>query len=465
MIQLISIDIKGFKDPSYEKNLKFSTEPISVVFGDNGSGKTTLLKILFAVLSKNEQILLSENVNHIDIKYKKAEELKNVVIERTEEDKINWSDNLDIYNTSSILFGVHRGVIPDRNDVGRFDKKRLIMLVEELYETIRNPRYRTRTELDIRFKDRIEYLLHKLSKTPSKNEITEILHLLDDINHRSDVRRYPEINERLNMIKKELEYYAFNKTYQNEKSSFLKRLDSQAHLSTDFVKIKDIQNAIVNQFNKGQSIVSDKIKNAFFETIEKAVEIDETKEDFHLPDDFEKRIQENKEFILKAIPKENSSLTKRIKKYLETGDNSLTDKSKIFRAMLLNIIESAEEENPTLEAITKLIEIFNEHLYNNKKLIVDHEKAFIQLSNNKFHELSELSSGERNLLSILTLFLIIGNDRNFLMIDEPEISFNIKWQRDFLPLLSRINSKAQIIVASHSPSISHNNSNYLVKLK
>jgi len=86
------------------------------------------------------------------------------------------------------------------------------------------------------------------------------------------------------------------------------------------------------------------------------------------------------------------------------------------------------------------------------------------LGNGKFHELTELSSGERNLLSILTLFLILGNDRNFLMIDEPEISFNLKWQKDFLPLLSRLNSNAQIIVASHSPSIAHKNSKYLVEL-
>ncbi len=151
--------------------------------------------------------------------------------------------------------------------------------------------------------------------------------------------------------------------------------------------------------------------------------------------------------------------------YLKTKDSKLTENSKIFRSMLLNIIESAEEPNPTLEAISKLIDIFNEHLYDGKKLIVDEEKAYIILKNKKFHELSELSSGERNLLSILTLFLIIGNERIFLMIDEPEISFNMKWQRDFLPLLSRLNSKAQIIVASHSPSIAHNNSKYLIELK
>jgi len=369
MTRLNKIKIIGFKDPSYEKELVFSTEPISVIYGENGSGKTTFLKILFAVFSKDENILLQENVSEIIIDYQIENQNKILIIKKTDEHKIDWSECFDLYNSSSILFGVHRGVIQIEN------------------------------------------------------------------------------------------------TNQSSENNFLSKIINQSHLSTDFVKINDIQNAIVAQFQKGQNIVSDKIKKAFFETIEKAVEIDETGQDFVLPSDFEQRIKDKKNFILKAIPKENSYLTERIKEYLETGDTKLTEKSRIFRAMLLNIIESAEEPNPTLEAITKLIEIFNEHLYKDKKLIVDLENCYIDLGKNKSHNISELSSGERNLLSLLTLFLIIGNDRNFLMIDEPEISLNIKWQRDFLPLLSRINSKAQIIVASHSPSIAHKNSKYLVELK
>ncbi len=461
MIRLNSIKIKGFKDPTYEKQLVFSDEPISVIYGENGSGKTTLLKILFAVLSKNEKTLLQENVCHIEIQYTKANEQKTLLISR-DDDQINWGDNLDLFNTSSILFGVHRGVLQDKGANQHMDKERLKLLIDDLRDISRRSKYKDKTGL---FGDELFFLFDKIEEIKSHENIEEILYLIKKIRDSISNRKHSEEHERIDMIRRELEYYAFDRTYQNEKSRFLNKLDTQAHLSTDFVKIEDIQNAIINQFKEGQSIISEKIKTAFFETIEKAVEIDETNEDFQLPDDFEKRIEENKDFILKAITKENSTLTERIKKYLKTGDNSLTEKSKIFRAMLLNIIESAEEPNPTLEAITKLIEIFNEHLYGNKELIVDIEKAYIKLENDNFHQLSELSSGERNLLSILTLFLIIGNERNFLMIDEPEISFNIKWQRDFLPLLSRLNSNAQIIVASHSPSISHNNSKYLVQLK
>ncbi len=461
MIRLKSIKIKGFKDPTYEKELNFSTEPISVIYGENGSGKTTLLKILFAVLSKNSKILQHENVHTVIIIYYSGKTEKTLTVKRNNDNTIDWGDNLELYNSSSILFGVHRGVISESRINLHMDKNRLFMLVDELIQILNNPKNR----ISPRYIEEIMYLKEKALSRHNKVNFDELFYFAETIRLRPELRHNSEIMERVNMISKEIEYFAFNRTYQNEKSSFLRKLNSQAHLSTDFVKIKDIQNAIVTEYNKGQTIISRKIQSAFFETIEKAVEIDEKDEEFLLPDDFEERIETNKDFILKAIPTENSSLTKRIKKYLKTKDSSLTDNSKIFRSMLLNIIESAEEPNPTLEAISKLIEIFNEHLYDDKKLIVDEEKAYIKLKNNKFHELSELSSGERNLLSILTLFLIIGKERNFLMIDEPEISFNIKWQRDFLPLLSRINSNAQIIVASHSPSIAHNNSKYLIELK
>lgn len=459
MIRLDRIKIKGFKDQDTKKQLVFSSEPISVIYGQNGSGKTTMLKILYAILSKNDKMLLHENVMEIVIDYQKDEEHKSLQIIRDENNNINWGDNLDLVNSNSILFGVHRGVNQEKAAPNQIDKRRLLMLMDELNDIFEHPKYRIRPEME-----EIRYLMHKILSKSGQIDIKEILFSIERIKEKSDLHRYPELYERINSIRKEIEYYAFSKTYQNEKSSFLKKLESQANISVDFVQINDIQNVIVDQFNKGQNIVSEKIKNAFFETIEKAVEIDETQDVFLLPENFEKRIKENKSFILQAITKENSTLTERIKKYLDTGDSSLTEKSKIFRAMLLKIIESAEKPNPTLEAITKLIQIFNEHLYGNKQLVVDHEKAYISLGNGKFHELTELSSGERNLLSILTLFLIIGNDRNFLMIDEPEISFNLKWQKDFLPLLSRLNSKAQIIVASHSPSIAHKNSKYLVEL-
>jgi ABC-type lipoprotein export system ATPase subunit len=62
-----------------------------------------------------------------------------------------------------------------------------------------------------------------------------------------------------------------------------------------------------------------------------------------------------------------------------------------------------------------------------------------------------LSSGEKHLVQILLEGLIVGG--NCLMIDEPEISMHIDWQRELLGDLYLLNPNAQVIVATHSPEI------------
>ena len=65
---------------------------------------------------------------------------------------------------------------------------------------------------------------------------------------------------------------------------------------------------------------------------------------------------------------------------------------------------------------------------------------------------------------MLTIFVIEGSNRQIFMVDEPEISLNMKWQKKLLPL-HELAPNAEIIVASHSPSIAHENSQYLVELE
>lgn len=185
----------------------------------------------------------------------------------------------------------------------------------------------------------------------------------------------------------------------------------------------------------------------------------------HLPDDFEEKLLAQQDFVRLALDQQKETqIVKRLKKYLETGDRKVLNHSNILRALLLNVLEKAEEPNPTLEAMQTLMAAFNDHLYYHKKIVIEAEKAYIKFQNGQTHGLTDLSSGERHLLSLLSLFLILGRHRNFFFIDEPELSLNIKWQRQLLPLLSKLNPTSQIIAATHSPAIANENSNYLVEL-
>jgi len=65
--------------------------------------------------------------------------------------------------------------------------------------------------------------------------------------------------------------------------------------------------------------------------------------------------------------------------------------------------------------------------------------------------LNTLSSGEKHVLRILIETLLSGE--NSILIDEPEISMHVDWQRELIKTMRQLNPEAQLILATHSPEI------------
>jgi len=68
-------------------------------------------------------------------------------------------------------------------------------------------------------------------------------------------------------------------------------------------------------------------------------------------------------------------------------------------------------------------------------------------------KIKDLSSGERQLLFILIKTLNNSQQEKILIMDEPEISLHMSWQKKLITAIKSINSKCQLIIATHSPSI------------
>ena len=70
-------------------------------------------------------------------------------------------------------------------------------------------------------------------------------------------------------------------------------------------------------------------------------------------------------------------------------------------------------------------------------------------------DLQHLSSGEQHELVLLYDLLMNVDERSLVLIDEPEISLHVAWQKSFLDDLDRIGSLTTLcfIVATHSPQI------------
>jgi predicted ATPase len=66
-------------------------------------------------------------------------------------------------------------------------------------------------------------------------------------------------------------------------------------------------------------------------------------------------------------------------------------------------------------------------------------------------ELGNLSSGEKQLIRICVEALLA--DGAPVLIDEPELSMHIDWQRELIPAIRALAPKSQLIIATHSPEI------------
>ena len=70
-----------------------------------------------------------------------------------------------------------------------------------------------------------------------------------------------------------------------------------------------------------------------------------------------------------------------------------------------------------------------------------------------------LSSGEQQELVLLYDLIFKGEKETVILIDEPEISLNVSWQRDFLDDMKKIVgiNEFSILIATHSPQIINDN--------
>ncbi len=70
--------------------------------------------------------------------------------------------------------------------------------------------------------------------------------------------------------------------------------------------------------------------------------------------------------------------------------------------------------------------------------------------------MSELSSGEKQIVSVFSQLFLSGEKDFFVIIDEPELSLSVPWQKQFLNDIKRCKSCVGLVAATHSPFIYDN---------
>jgi predicted ATPase len=129
---------------------------------------------------------------------------------------------------------------------------------------------------------------------------------------------------------------------------------------------------------------------------------------------------------------------------LSKRKDEITDKSDNIKEELIKL------RKPLNRFWEMLDELFSE---TGKKVDKNKNEISFLLDNQVEIKPYQLSSGEKQMLIILLTTLIQDHKHTILLMDEPEISLHIDWQRKLIGYIRELNPNAQLIIATHSPAI------------
>lgn len=150
--------------------------------------------------------------------------------------------------------------------------------------------------------------------------------------------------------------------------------------------------------------------------------------------------------------------------------NAQADYSTVSR-ILEPYLDSLKARFDALQDTQNLLTIFESTLnrvFFRDKFIELHVRDGLKIFTNEDQELSpeKLSSGEKQLLLLFCNTLTARDKATIFIIDEPEISLNVKWQRQLIRALLELTkgSQVQFILATHSIELLSQYKNNVIKL-
>ena len=80
----------------------------------------------------------------------------------------------------------------------------------------------------------------------------------------------------------------------------------------------------------------------------------------------------------------------------------------------------------------------------------------LKYDNEKTVQFSQLSSGEKQIVSLFSQLFLSQNENYFVIIDEPELSLSVPWQKEFLVDIQKGVHCNGLFAVTHSPFIYQN---------
>jgi len=397
-VKILSINISklfGYK----EINIDISPDDnLVVLYGDNGSGKTTVLNLLYHIFSPEPKGGHRTNIGNIIFK----------------SISINLSNKINlILERDEINSGPYHLKITDIDNVINWD-----------WFPNDHPKYKEGDDNYKKYCDLMEKLNFSIFYLPAnrhtdeEDDIQKTIVIQDSDGKKRRILRQG-IKTSLNRVLRQFQQWL--------RREMIKRT------SVGYRNINDLYNEII------RGIIQDKkstdnlfSKEIFLDRISEMETRNNGYKKYGLSEDF---LQDDIVKILK-----------------NTGDTEFNQIVHVLNPYL----ESINLRLDSLEGLQLLLSKLEgniNNLFMEKKITVSVEDGILIKANNNIKlDYQNLSSGEKQLLSIFCNVITSWGNSHIIIIDEPEISLNIKWQRVFINLILDIIDKknTQLFIATHS---------------
>ena len=414
-IFLKKIEVKslfGYFDYLIEDDDDKCMQDMLILYGDNGSGKTTLLQIVFYLLSTRDASGHKSKLANIKFKEVHITLSNNLTISAIRENKLIGGFCFCIRNEKQIL-----------------QKANLVASLDDQKFAIRTS---DSPELDKTYKEMLD-MLRKIN--------LNILYISDTRKGYDAGVDLPAITNIKNGMSME-KYFFLNEDMRN-----FEEID---------IVIKNLEKWIQTQALSASNTGELKTSEIYVEIIKKLVDSNHT----HLAN-----------FSISTLKKNIILLNEKTNEFVKLGlisdpnykvieqvlNEDISYNSQIVYNVLFSYIRAQKAKLKELESLKRTLSMFVDNLnnyFNNKTISYTIKTGFIinqKITEDKI-EFRDLSSGEKQLVLLFCNIILASAKASIFIIDEPEISLNIKWQRSLLDTLLNLVSKnhVQFIIATHS---------------
>ena len=404
------------------KNVEIPLSDVQILVDQNGIGKTTVLNALYYVLSCQLERLSTIEFETIRIKFKGSDEL------RIGKD--------DVTIRQSARFRLLRKAPPSEWEMwarGDISGKALDVWKHRVY----------REYLDSPVSDRMspsrmmaiinEADPHELQKTLAL-ERTILENVPQEIYYLPTYRR----------IEEDLQKLGIDESIESEQDSLIQF--GMKDVNQRFVAITE---RIRTSSLSGFSQVTGEILHQLIDGI-------------NVPSAMKESIK-NPDAIKIVLDRVGNNLTDDDKQRI----NSLAATDQIFSDakydpliyFLSNLVKIYEQQHEMDNTIKQFAGVCNKYLVG-KEVRYDESKVSIEIVQKHTGaavEISKLSSGEKQIVSLFSRIYLGTNKRFVLLFDEPELSLSIDWQQMILPDILDSGMCDAMFVVTHSPFIFANN--------